>query len=157
MGGTGAGTLPGFGENEIGGIINVDVSSVLNFYELNNITDVLLEEVMHAAIHSMEALAMGGIQNVDIPRGNDEFTAKSIVGQVEKEIGREITQFTPEEIARTFGRSAFERGSTDGYHQKMKEWQNAQTGSYKSAKTNSNIPSLFTKFVQKQTINRKRK
>jgi hypothetical protein len=94
------------GTNKIEGTINLDLD-MLNNISVNP-TDALVEEAVHAANYLTEVETKGDNLDIDLKRGNDEFSAKAVVGQVEKEMGRTITQFTKDNTARNWGEMHFQ-------------------------------------------------
>ncbi|MCG8311566.1 MAG: RHS repeat-associated core domain-containing protein [Cytophagales bacterium] len=75
-------------------------------------------------------------------------TAKAIVGQIEQESGREITDFGNDKTARAYGRNAFRNKSSKGFYENLLKWQSEQTGRYKNTRTNSKIPVLLKKLIK---------
>jgi hypothetical protein len=144
--GKGAGGLPGFDKDEIGGILN------MNFELTNLITenpvDVLVEEAAHAALNSAECVENGS-NSKGLASGNNEFTAKAIVGQIEKEIGRNIPDFGKDRTARMYGRQAFSSGSTNDFFQNIFQWRSQQISSYKNSRIDERIPVLLKKLINK--------
>ncbi len=116
------------GTTDIEGTINLNLD-MLNTFGINP-TDALVEEAVHAANYLTEVDAKGNNLDIDLKRGNDEFSAKAVVGQVEKEMGRKITQFTKDDIPRNWGRNAFSSKSTSGFYKSMKKWQKEKRKSW---------------------------
>lgn len=131
--------------NEVGGILNVNLPTLKAIKD--NPYSAFVEEAVHAAIFGFEAKKSGSNLDIHLPAGNDEFTAKAIVGQIEKESKREIVDYSNDKPARVYGVQAFQNRSTDGFYENLVNWQSQQSGTYKRRYSDQTIPSLFKKLV----------
>lgn len=134
-----------FKENEIGGVLNVDIKGTKEMWQKPY--DAFVEEAAHAAIFGKEARAHGSNVDVHLFKGNDEFTAKAIVGQIEKESGGSIVSFSNDETARQFGVSAFSTHSSAGFYPALEKWKTENADSYRGS-TDSSVPTLFQQLIK---------
>jgi RHS repeat-associated protein len=142
--------MDGLDEEAIGAEITVDLQGMKDIRE--NPLDVLVEEAAHAAIYSAEANFQGDNMNLksNIGRGTNEFTSKAIVGQIEKESGRKITDFTSggDAPAREWGRNAFANQSTAGFFDAARNWRDKQTNYYRNGSLGNRIPAFLRRLIK---------
>jgi len=131
---------------EIGGVLNIDLKGINEIRE--NPFDTFVEEATHAALFGAEATANGSNLNVDLPGGNDEFTAKAIVGQIENESGRKISAYSNDSKARAFGVQAFRSKSAAGFYPAALSWQKDQTGIYRRRRLTDKVPSFLKQLLK---------
>lgn len=122
-------TEPDFSNaSETGGALNVDFQGLKDSREPSAF-DSFVEEAAHAALFGTAAKENGSNIDVDLPKGNDEFSAKAIVGQIEKEY-RPITNYSNDAIARAFGVQAFANKSAVGFYPAALKWRSEQSFPY---------------------------
>ncbi|MBX2898874.1 MAG: RHS repeat-associated core domain-containing protein [Cyclobacteriaceae bacterium] len=132
---------------KIGGVLNVDLKTMKDIGIPS--FDAFVEEAAHAALFSKEARKNGSNLDVPLLGGNDEFTAKAIVGQIEKESGSPITDFSKDASARQYGVNAFMNREAGNYYQSLQNWQTQQTGVYKSRANDGRVPIFFIQLINR--------
>lgn len=133
-------------ESEIGGVLNIDLKT-LKSVDINPY-HAFIEEAAHAAIFSTEANSNGSNLDVDLPRGNDEFAAKAIVGQIERESRTKIPDYNNDQSARRFGVQAFTNKSAAGFFPAAVQWRSEQTGLYGTSRIEDKVPTYFLQIIK---------
>jgi RHS repeat-associated protein len=144
--------MEGFEENEVGGIIQLNLDLLGLGETMDDVVgDAAVEEVIHAVQYDDAASQAGGNEFNSAPKGNLEAEAKAIVGIVKQQSSAEMYIPSAERGLARFGRNAMSSRSTNGFHSSMRKWQNHKDLpiEYGGLPTSSATPSLLLRIISK--------